>query len=409
MTNRETTSYRIISECLKEHGKGKFFARSDGLEFEARRAELRRDYLENHPQTSEEHRDAIMKAAVMPGMTKAEATAAWGLLEEDTRTAFGHVTIDRQGTFGYFTGFKIGDSCALYFRDEFVLGVRWTDELVSPHEHELTMRLTEEYRGLYYFYENGLMRGCDGYDDIRWSAAHFPGVRREIVTPWPVTRIEQHIQSKDLFPEYEAALEQAGLNRDSLSATDCERVALDILPYPPVPQELLHGDVFDEDGTPIKPRWAQTPPEAWFWHIAAGHPSQAKFPTGDGRLETVLVHWVKEDRFVVNGVPLRVDGVSQFDRIDVKWLDGDPIPHFAQVVENLGYRTVRVTSSDPETNTFLERFVKSHLEKDYAGRYKLENGVLAFTIPESRLSVEFNRALWNPGVDWIHTDTLTRE
>jgi hypothetical protein len=38
-------SNQIILECLKEHGKGKLFFRTDGLEFETRRARVREKFL----------------------------------------------------------------------------------------------------------------------------------------------------------------------------------------------------------------------------------------------------------------------------------------------------------------------------------------------------------------------------
>lgn len=89
-------SQRIIAECRKRHGFGGLFFRTDGLEHEERRAAMRQRLLEANPETAAEHRAAILKTAVTPGMTRGEATAAWGLLEEDTRAAFGHVTEESQ-------------------------------------------------------------------------------------------------------------------------------------------------------------------------------------------------------------------------------------------------------------------------------------------------------------------------
>ena len=81
MPHFEISSGQVISDCLKEHGKGELFFRTDGLQFEERRARVRREYLEAHPETT--HYEAIMKAGVTPGMTRAEVIAAWGLIEED--------------------------------------------------------------------------------------------------------------------------------------------------------------------------------------------------------------------------------------------------------------------------------------------------------------------------------------
>ena len=81
----DVISSEIISECVKEHGSGELFFRRDGLEFESRRVEARQAYLAAQTELDEGHRLAISQAAITPGMTKPQVTAAWGLLEEDTR------------------------------------------------------------------------------------------------------------------------------------------------------------------------------------------------------------------------------------------------------------------------------------------------------------------------------------
>jgi hypothetical protein len=392
--NWEITSAQIISECLKEHGKGQLFFRTDGLEFEERRSELRRNYLDARETASPENRAAIVKAAITPGMTREEVSAAWGLLEEDTRLSFGNVTDDGSAVYAFFT-LRVGDIYALYFKDRMLIGVRRTDNEVPAHEHELAMRLAEEYSGLYYFHDRheGGVRGSD----------------LEPVISWPVKRIEQHIRAKNLFREYEAALQKSGLDRENLSEVDCAQVALSILPYPAPPQEISYADVLDDEGQPMRSQSTSTPTEEWFWHIAEGNPRQVAFPTFDGEVELLSVRWFKESIFIVNEVPLRVDGVCQFDQVLVEWREGDPIPHFQQVIEHDGYRTVRVTLTDAENKRHLDRFVRDFVARKFDGRYRYEGNVLAFTIGYYELSNMLKRVLGYPGITWIYTDTLNQD
>src|SRR6185295_13625672 len=107
--------------------------------------------------------------------TRQDVTAAWGLLEEDTRTVFGHVTDNRLNAYAYFKGFAVGEPYTLYLRDDTVIGIQRSDELVAPHEDELAMRLAEERDGLHFFYDgaDGRLRGSDT-DQFRmdWDTMH---------------------------------------------------------------------------------------------------------------------------------------------------------------------------------------------------------------------------------------------
>jgi hypothetical protein len=410
----DVISSEIISECLKEYGKGSLFFRTDGLQFEERRAELRREYLRSHPETKPEHNQAILEAAVTPGITKPEVTAAWGLLEEDTRTAFGHVTDDGRAAYAYFTGFTVGEGYALYFKDDVVVGVRQAEELVPPHELELEMRVAEEIRGLFYFYnydDGAGLTGSDFDDDhADWNREYPPRVRRETVGPWSVSMIEQHLNAKGLLPEYLSEVQRLGLDRDSLSVAGCSSVALKVLPYPPLAITDEQGTEFDDEGISRTSRAGPfTPPEEWFWHVAGGRLRQVAFPSTDGKVELLSVQWIKGGLFLVMQVPLLVDGVSQFDRIEADWHDGDPIPRFKRVVKNIGYRTVRVVLTDAEHREQLARFATDYVTERYLGRYRLEHDVLAFTLPESALPDELRRELRFIRASWLHTDTLTQD
>lgn len=155
--------YDIIEECRRQYGAGELFPRTDGLEWEESRAAQRRRFLEANPDITTEHRAAILKAAVTPGMSRGEATAAWGLLDEETAGVYGNVVERRSGVYAYFTGFNVGKTYALYMSDEMVVGVRETRDLIEPHPREMDMKLTERYLGLFCFYElsNGVVLGTD--------------------------------------------------------------------------------------------------------------------------------------------------------------------------------------------------------------------------------------------------------
>ncbi len=405
----DVISSEIISACLKRYGHGELFFRRDGLEFEDRRAAMRQAYLETHRELKDEYQQSIARAAITPGMTKPDVIAAWGLLEEDTRMAFGHVVDDSRAVYAYFTGFTVGERYALYFKDDVVVGVSQTDVLVPPHEQELEMRLTEEYRGLITFYGDEHLTGTDGHHfDVNWirDSPPFPARWTEPVEPWTVTMIEQHLKAKGLFGEYMATLRRLNPESENFSTAQCSRAALEVLPYPPL---LRAPDDPHITLYPLEPRAATGgPPEEWFWHMAAHRPSQVALIDVNGQIEFVNAEWIKTRLFVVGQVPLLVNGVTQFDQIEVEWLSGDPIPHFQRVVKNIGYRTVRVTVA-PNFREYLANFVRDYIEKPYAGRYSHENNVLAFTIAESRLSETLQRQLWYSGITWIHTDTLTHE
>jgi hypothetical protein len=415
MSEFEITSGEIIFECLREHGKGELFLRCDGLQFEEERAQLRRDYLESHPEIKESHRRAILEAAVTPGMTKPQVTAAWGLLEEDTRTAFAHVTDDGRAAYAYVTGFSVGESYAVYFKDDVVVGVRQTAELVPPHKHEVTMRDAEETRRLFYF--------SDGDEDELWgSEHHFAGnwdptlLRRanpRQVFPLSAEEIQQHLRAKGLFAEYELAVRRLGHDYKTASYEVASLAALSVLPYlgRTTAQERSVNSLDDSslvfgDQSPTS---QLIPPEEWFWQVANSGRTQARFPSSDDKSELVSVQWYKGGTFVVNQVPLLVNGVSQFDIVECEWENDDPIPHFKRVVRNIGYRTVRVVLTDAKHLGELAKFATDCVDERYLGRYRLENDILAFTIPESELYEEFRWRLNFISATWLHTDTLSQD
>lgn len=227
----DLTSYRIISECRKHFGDGRLFLRTDGQQHEERRNALRQRFLEANPEIGSHHRELILKAAVTPGMTRGEATAAWGLLDEDTRNVFGHVTEEGSITYAYFTGFDVGGVYTLYMIDDMVAGVRETKELIAPHERELDMRLAERYLDVFCFYEggDGEVRGSDmdqykNPPDILAMGMHrMDVIPRFLIDERWLSFLELRVRGEGVYGEYEAALRRMGTDVDHATpAQRCE-------------------------------------------------------------------------------------------------------------------------------------------------------------------------------------------
>lgn len=415
----KTNSSEIITECLKEHGKGELFARTDGLQFEARRAEARHQYLEAHPQLSSDHRQLILQAAATPGMTREDVIAAWGLLEEDTRTVFGHVTDDRLNAFACFKGFAIGALCALYLKVDVVVGIRETDELVQPHEDELAMRFAEEHEGLHYFYEGNddRLRGSDvDQFHIDWDTLHHHLYRVEVVMPITDSRIKRLIEAKGLIKEYEIKLLRLGYESWNAPTELRSLVALGLLPYPDRDQPevtgsssgaqtLAPGSVVALPPSSLTSEPEALPPAEWSAYVAGGG-QHAAFPAGDGEVELLKVEWVRERIFRVERVPLRVNGVSLYDLVELEWLTGEVVPRFKQVTERRG-RTIRALMTDPAREDSIRHFAKLHVAD--RKRYRYEKPVLAFTIVEPELDELMKEWLGYLPVTWVYTDTLSQK
>lgn len=456
----EVNSSEIISECSKQYGKGSLFFRADGLEFEERRAQARQEYLEAHAGIDPEYREAILTAAATPGMTREDVIAAWGLLEEDTRMVFGNVTDNRLAAFAYFNGFAIGANYGLYLKDDIVVGIRETDELVSPHEEELEMRFAEQYDGLHFFYPGGddILRGSDvDQHHIDWDTLHHHLYRIEKVMPLSPFRIELELKDEGVFEEYELALSRLGYDPKSVPAEVRARIALSVLPYPPLPKKararesapvwnpadgpialpgssaeipetlvpeaeppLAGADTGAASSLVTTPEaeipaldTAETepailvPPEEWFAHVADGRQQVAAFPNVDDKVELLEVEWLKERIFEVEQVPLLVNGVSLYDRVEMEWQDGDHVPHFKRVTEPFGNRTVRAIVNGP-TRKDRDAFVNSVVSSSFP-EYRYENEVLAFTVSRSELDGETREQLDSLPLSWLYTDTLSHE
>lgn len=218
--------YDIIDECRRRYGAGELFPRTDGLQEEESRAAQRRRFLEANPDITSEHRAAILKAAVTPGMSRGEVTAAWGLLDEDTAEVYGHVVERRSGGYAYFTGFNVGKTYALYLSDEVVVGIRETRDLIEPHPREADMKLADRYLGLFCFYElsNGVLLGTD-MDEYR-NPPDILAMNMHRTEPIPrfsedeeaMKSLEMRLVGHGVYSDYLEALRRMG--------TDVERATL---------------------------------------------------------------------------------------------------------------------------------------------------------------------------------------
>lgn len=420
-------SNQIILECLKEHGKGELFFRTDGLEFETRRAAARAKFLKSNPEIEPKHCDAILRAAITPGMTRQQVTAAWGLLEDDTRLVFGHVVEERRTAYAYFTGFNVPASHALYFHEDLLLGVRQTDEWIPFHEKELDMRFAEEF-GLFYFYDgnDGQLRGSnvDQYK-MDWDTQHLRLYVIEIVPPSSIRKIESYMTRYGLTEKYETALLQLGYDSRTAPAKVRTHVALSVIPYP-----RLRGAAADEeeealsetsDGPRTKERQAlpkvialpaapvpdpaTLPPEEWLAEVRTGLRQEVRFPSSKGGSEIVRVDWMRERLFRVEEVPLFVNGVSLYDLVEVEWRGKDLIPYFKRVAENYGYRTIRAVVNDLDRSEDIEDFAKKNTDDSI--KYRCEQGVLVMTVRKPGVDDFVREWLGYLPLTWVYTDTLT--
>ncbi|MBV8859862.1 MAG: hypothetical protein JOZ02_23225 [Acidobacteria bacterium] len=234
------SSYDIIVECQKRHGAGEFFPRTDGLQEEERRAAQRRRFLEANPETTASHRDAILRAAVTPGMTRGEATAAWGLLDEDTANVYGHVAESRAVVYAYFTGFNVGATCALYMAGDVLAGVRETRDLVEPHPRETDMKLADRYLGLFCFYElsNGVVIGTDmdeyrnPPDILAMNMHRTEAIPRFSEDEAAMKSLETRLIGHGVYSDYLEALRRLGTDVDHATLAErCEAAVSVKRPY----------------------------------------------------------------------------------------------------------------------------------------------------------------------------------
>lgn len=219
----------VISECLKFHGWGERFPRTDGLERDRARRLRRGEYLAANPGLSPEHREAILRAEVTPGMRKQQVVVAWSLAPEETRDVYGHVADVAGASYAYFTGFEVGRRHALCLVGNLVVGVRLCDEVLIRRDRGLEMEVARHYLGYVEFFETDegeaggrTTRLADRDFEIWEYDAPVQGIVLPYSTdPAAAERLEWEVRGRGLFDEYLRAL--AGLGTDFEAATPAER------------------------------------------------------------------------------------------------------------------------------------------------------------------------------------------
>jgi hypothetical protein len=252
-----------------------------------------------------------------------------------------------------------------------------------------------------------------------WDTQHLHLYVIEIVPPSSVRRIEEYVVAKGLTRKYNLALLGLGYNSRTAPAEIRSRIALSIVPYPG-----LRGAVRDDEESskppdaavrdppillsqPPREDPALVPAEEWFDYIGEGHPQTATFPSIQNQLEVLRVDWMRDRLFRVEEVPLFVNRVSLYSLVEVAWSDGDIVPFFRRVVENYGYRTIRVVVNELDRVSDILEFAKMNTEEPL--KYRYEEGVLALTTGKDGLKDSQKEWLGYLPVTWKYTDTLTHD
>ena len=228
----------VLYECLKFHGWGVRFARTDGLEQEESRRALREKLLAEN-MVRPERREAVLRAEVTPGMRKSEVTAAWGLTHEDARDVYGHVAAVGATVYAYFTGFEVGRRHALCLVGETVVGVKPCEEVLIRRDRELEMELARLYHAYVQFFETGSgelggrtidFNNPDEFDMELWlhgayTERTFPPYSTDATAFEP---IEWELRAKGRFDEYAAALASLGASLATASPAERCRAAIEV-------------------------------------------------------------------------------------------------------------------------------------------------------------------------------------
>jgi hypothetical protein len=248
------TREAVISECLKFHGWGERFARTDGLEQEESRRALREKLLAEGGVRAE-LRAAVLRAEVTPGMRKSEVTAAWGLTHEDARDVYGHVVAVGATTYAYFTGFEVGRRHALCLAGETVVGVKPCDEILIRRDRELEMELARRYHAYVQFFETAAgelggrtidFNNPEEFDVELWlhgayAERTFPPYSTDATAIEP---IEWELRAKGRFEEYASALARLGASPATATPAERCRAAIEVAG--------LHAEALEEDSAELE-------------------------------------------------------------------------------------------------------------------------------------------------------------
>jgi hypothetical protein len=204
-------------------------------------------------------------------------------------------------------------------------------------------------------------------------------------------RVEKLIQKQGLSDEYIRALIVEGGDLATATTEQRCRAAL-MVPYvkpslspladtrrwpTQTPQQVTEQESSEKSAEPpeVVPAAPQLPDDWWLTYYIDEH-VPIVFYDGAGKVETVEATWAKDNIFRIEQTPLRVDGVSLWDCVEVRWEAGDLTPIFVRVKEKSGYRTIRADVQG------LGKKDKAHVEESLLGRvadYRLGEDDLVLT------------------------------
>lgn len=119
-----------------------------------------------------------------------------------------------------------------------------------------------------------------------------------------------------------------------------------------------------------------TAPDEWFTESYAREDVRVNFYDINGNVEAIPAFWMEGNVFSLDETPLRVNGVSIEDLVEVEWRKNEITPYFLRVKEKSTFRTFRVPLSRGDaTNKRLKNFLETNTNS-----YRIDEDVLAFSI-----------------------------
>lgn len=234
--------------------------------------------------------------------------------------------------------------------------------------------------------------------------------------------VEKLITRSGQWEEYVQILEAAGASlKDATIEQRCEAVLE--LPYspPPPPEEPIVEEppvtpVFEaepEDVSASAEAEVQKPAEAeqtheraelpddWWLTYVDGEHVPVIFEDKNGEVEKVeAIYRPADNLFKLMQTPLRVNGVSLYDYVEVRWEQGDLTPIFVRLDERDGYGTVRVNVK--MLSRKARRILMDSLYSEMVGP-RFDDGTLVFTY----WGYHYHEVVYNldrQGLDWEFAD-----
>lgn len=122
---------------------------------------------------------------------------------------------------------------------------------------------------------------------------------------------------------------------------------------------------------------ASSLPDDWWLTYCLGEHVQLVFHDAEGQIvETVEATWERDNIFCIQQTPLKIDGVSLEDAVEVRWEAGDLTPIFVRVKEKSSCKKIRVDLSMLNAKS-QRHFVEALRDKVFD--YRLGDNVLVIT------------------------------